>query len=143
MRAATAILVALVLLVLGRPTRADEQAFVLIVNPKNGIDAVDRELVRDAYLKKRNEWGDGSVVLPISLDPKLGVSHEFVREVLHKTPSQLRSYWSQQIFSGKGTPPPQASSAEAAIEYVLAHPGAIGYIPADVSPGGARVVPLR
>ena len=67
----------------------------------------------------------------------------FTRDVLKKTPAQLKTYWSQQIFSGKGVPPPEASSIDEAIAYVLANPGAVGYIPDDVDPKGAKVIEVR
>ena len=144
MRTLVAIAFALAVLATGAPTRAVEQpAFVLIVNPDIKVDAVDRAFVANAYLKKSDEWPDGKVVLPIDLDEHFPVRAVFTREVLHKTRSQLRSYWDQQIFSGKGTPPPQASTTKAVVQYVLSHPGAIGYIPAGDSPGDARVVPIR
>ena len=57
--------------------------------------------------------------------------------------AQLKNYWTQRIFSGTGVPPPQAGSAAAAIAYVLANPGALAYLPADVDPNGAKVVQLR
>jgi hypothetical protein len=144
MRVIVAIAFAFAVLATGTPTRAvEEPGFVLIVSPKNPIEAVDRSFVANAYLKKSDEWPDGKVVLPIDLDETFPARAVFTREVLHKTKRQLRSYWDQQIFSGKGTPPPEASSTQAIVEYVLSHPGAIGYIPAGDSPGDARVVPIR
>lgn len=144
MRILVALMFAFAVLATGAPTHAvEEPAFVLIVSPDNSVDAVDREFVANAYLKKSDEWPDGKVVLPIDLDDSFPARAAFTREVLHKTKSQLRSYWDQQIFSGKGTPPPEASSAQAVVQYVLAHPGAIGYIPAGESPGDARVVSIR
>ena len=62
---------------------------------------------------------------------------------MRKTPAQLKSYWNQQIFSGKGVPPPEADSPAAAVAYVLANPGAIAYVPADTDPGRTRVIGVR
>ena len=63
--------------------------------------------------------------------------------MLRKTPAQLKSYWNQQIFSGKGVPPPEADSTADVIAYVLANPGAVGYLPVDVDPGRAKVVEVK
>jgi hypothetical protein len=52
-------------------------------------------------------------------------------------------YWNQQIFSGKGVPPPEADSTAAAVAYVLANPGAIAYLPADADPGRVKVIEVR
>lgn len=115
----------------------------LIGNPKHAAATLDRAFVRNAFLRKETAWGDGETIRPIDLPMKLPQRDQFTREVLKKTPAQLKSYWSQQIFSGKGVPPPEAESPNDVITYVLAHPGALGYVPADVDPHGARVIEVR
>jgi len=117
--------------------------YQVIVHPDNRIGEVSKEFLQNAFLKKAVAWGDGETVLPVDLSKKFPVRAEFGRDVLKKTPVQLRRYWNQLIFSGKGTPPPEMSSEAAVIAYVLAHRGAVGYLPADSPPGRARVVRVR
>jgi hypothetical protein len=99
--------------------------------------------LRDAYLKKAKEWSGDGTVRPVDLSTKFQIRVKFTRDVLKKTPAQLKNYWNQQIFSGKGVPPPEAESTSAVIKYVLANPGAVGYIPANVDPGGAKVIAVK
>jgi ABC-type phosphate transport system substrate-binding protein len=122
---------------------ADTSDFQVIVHPDNPVTSVTRDFLRRAYLKKATDWGHGATIRPIDLPKGHPVRDRFTRSVLKKTPAQLRSYWNQQVFSGKGVPPPVADSTDAAIAYVLAHPGAVAYLPADVDPEGAKVIPLR
>jgi len=123
---------------------ATSEEYKIIVHPGNPIIAIDRQFLRDAFLRKAADWsGGGELVRPIDLLAGSAVRGRFVRDVLKKTPSQLRSYWNQQIFSGKGVPPPEADSTAAAVAYVLANSGAIGYLPADADPAGAKVVGIR
>ncbi len=117
--------------------------FKVIVHPKSPVAAVDREFLRSAFLKKATHWRDGTPIRPISLSRRSPVRELFVREVLRRTPSQLKSYWSQRIFSGTGVPPPEASSVAAAVAYVVANPGAVAYLPAAADPGQAKVVELH
>ena len=118
--------------------------FKVIVNPENKIDEVDRDFLRDVYLKKATEWGDGATVRPVDLSARHPVRDRFRDDVLRKTATaQLHSYWNQQIFSGKGVPPPEAESTADEINYVLANPGGVGYLPHDADPGRAKVVRLR
>jgi hypothetical protein len=140
-----AALLALLALVSTRaaPAGADAPAYKVIVNPDLAVTTVDASFLRDAYLKKISDWSDGTPLRPVALSDRHPVRARFVRDVLHKTPAQLRSYWNQQIFSGKRMPPPQVDSPAAAIAYVLANRGAVAYIPADVDAGRARVVTLR
>jgi ABC-type phosphate transport system substrate-binding protein len=122
---------------------ADNDGYKLIVHPDNPVAAVDRDFVRGAYLRKATEWGHRHTIRPIDLSTRFPARERFAQHVLKKTLSQLRNYWNQQIFSGKGVPPPEASSTADVIAYVLAHPGAIGYLPADADAGRAKVIRIR
>jgi ABC-type phosphate transport system substrate-binding protein len=121
---------------------ADER-YQVIVHPTNSITAVDQSFLRNAYLKKEIEWPNGKAIQPVDLTTKFAVRDQFTHEVLKKTPAQLKSYWNQRIFSGKGAPPPEADGAADVIAYVLANPGAVGYLPAHRDPGGAKVIEVR
>ncbi len=124
-------------------TAGGDEGFVVIVNPQLKLSELDRDFVRDVYLKKISEWDRGGVVHPVDLDTKFPARERFTREVVRKTPAQLRSYWNQQVFSGKGVPPPEVQSVTAVVDYVIANEGAIGYLPANADPGGAHVVRIR
>ena len=126
-----------------RVTTAGTDQFKVIVNPDNPLGAVERDFLRRAYLRKTSEWSGGGTIHPIDLPRAQPVRGRFAKDVLKKTPAQLRSYWSQQVFSGKGTPPPEAKSTAAAIAAVLQDPAAVAYIPADLDPGGAKVLELH
>jgi ABC-type phosphate transport system substrate-binding protein len=126
-----------------RTEAAPAGGYKIIVHPDNPVTTVDHDFLRDAYLKKATEWNRGETIRPVDLAPKFPVRDEFTQGVLRKTPSQLKNYWNQQIFSGKGVPPPEADSPRAVIAYVLANPGAVGYIPASIDPGGAKVIAVK
>ena len=119
---------------------AADDAFKIIINPDNPITSIDHDFLRDAYLKKATEWNNGTALHPIDLSTRFAQRERFTQDVLRKTPSQLKSYWNQQIFTGKGVPPPEADSVGDVIGYVLEHPGAVGYIPANADPGRTKVV---
>jgi ABC-type phosphate transport system substrate-binding protein len=137
------LLVVVAVLGLASTSIANDVAFKVIVNPELSIDSVDRDFLRDAYLKKATEWGNGDTIRPVDLSAKFAARDQFTEHVLRKTPSQLKTYWNQQIFSGKGVPPPEADSVQGVVEYVLENKGAVGYIPADADPGKAIVVRIR
>src|SRR3569623_1889440 len=145
MRAARYIplLVALVALSPGHASTSNDGDFKVIANPEVSGDSVDRDFVRDAYLKKSNEWGNGDTIHPIDLTSKFRERDHFTEQVIRKTPAQLRTYWNQQIFSGKGGPPPEADAVEDVIDFVDTTKGAIGYVPADVDAGKAKILRLR
>jgi len=128
---------------LASSSAADGGRYKVIVNPSNPITWIDQGFLRNAYLKKEIEWADGRTILPVDLVTKFSVRDLFTREVLKKTSAQLRNYWNQRIFSGQGAPPPEADVSASVIAYVLGHPGAVGYLPAELDPGGAKVIEVR
>lgn len=117
--------------------------FQVIVNPKNPMREIDRGFLRSAFLKKSTAWTDGETIRPVDLTRRFAARPRFTKVVLQKTPSQLRAYWNQQIFSGKGVPPPEVDTEAAMIAYVMRTRGAVGYLPVGADPQGAAVVRLR
>jgi hypothetical protein len=114
--------------------------YVVIVNPANHVQRLDPADLRDLFLRKAVLWGDGETARPVDLPRTSPVRERFSREVLGRTAADIRSYWNQQIFSGRALPPPEKETAAEVIAYVLRYPGGVGYLPASVDPGGARVV---
>ena len=137
------LLVGLVLAGIARAAVTDGDGFQVIVNPDNPLVTVDHGFLRDIYLKRATEWQTGAPVRPLDLSTRFPARVRFTREVLRKTSPQLRTYWNQQIFSGKGVPPPEADSTSAVIAYVLDNPGAIAYVPANANPGRAKVIKVQ
>lgn len=123
-----------------RPPPDDYQ---VIVHPSNPTRALGRSFLRSVYLRKTTTWPSGETIRPVGLGKRFPARERFAREVLNKSPAQLRSYWNQQIFSGKGVPPPDVDSEAAVIAHVLRNPGAIGYLPATADPGSAAVVNVK
>lgn len=135
--------VALIVLGLASASIAGDAGFKVIVHPDNPVTSVDREFLRDAYLKKATDWNHGATIRPVDLSTKFPARDRFTQDVLKKTPTQLKHYWNQQVFSGKNVPPPEANSTAEMIAYVLGNPGAVGYLPADADPRGAKVIAVR
>jgi ABC-type phosphate transport system substrate-binding protein len=121
---------------------AEELRFKVIVHPDNPSTTLSRDALRDAYLKKATEW-HGATIRPIDLSTRFPAREQFTLSVIRKSPSQLRTYWNQQVFSGKGVPPPEVDSPADVISYVLANRGAVGYLPADADPGKAKVIGIQ
>jgi ABC-type phosphate transport system substrate-binding protein len=122
---------------------AATDAYKIVVHPDNPVAAVDRAFLREIYLRKATDWTGDGPIRPIDLARRFSVRERFAQEVLKKTPAQLKIYWNQQIFSGKGVPPPEADSTAAAVAYVLANPGAIAYLPVGADPGKAKLIKVN
>jgi hypothetical protein len=136
-------MVVLVLIGPASGTSASDAFFKVIVNPQNPISTMSPEFLRNAFLKKEAAWGNGETIRPVDLPADSPVRDRFARAALKKTLTQLRVYWNQQIFSGKGVPPLEAESPAKAVRYVLENPGAVGYLPLDVDARGAKAIEVR
>jgi ABC-type phosphate transport system substrate-binding protein len=120
-----------------------EAKFRVIVNAKNPVTRVSGDLLRNAFLKKETRWRGGETLRPIDLTSKFPARSTFTRLILKKTPAQLKTYWNQQVFSGKGVPPPESDSIAEIIAYVRTTPGAVAYVPLDVELRGVKVIEVE
>jgi hypothetical protein len=124
--------------------RADsEGAYRLIVHPSNPAREVDRSFVAQAFLKKVIHWPSGVPIQPIDLDQRSPVRRRWSDEVLNRSIEAVKSYWQQMIFSGRSLPPPEVTTDEQVIDFVLHRAGAIGYVSAAANLHGARALGLR
>ncbi|MBB1441142.1 phosphate ABC transporter substrate-binding protein [Shewanella sp. SG41-4] len=96
-------------------------AVVIIGNPAAANISIND--VKKAFLGK----GDSSVVV-YELEEGNPVRSEFHQAVTGKSDAQLKAFWSKQVFTGKGTPPPSVSGAGAMKSAIASNPNAIGYI---------------
>jgi ABC-type phosphate transport system substrate-binding protein len=123
--------------VLSSPLAAQAQDFTIIVNASNPVASLPRDDVAKLFLKKTLTWASGQPVTPVELPPTAKARVEFARDVLNKSVGQVKSYWQQQIFSGRDVPPPEKQSENDIVAFVRSNPGAIGYVSkgADIGRG--------
>ena len=118
-------------------------AYRLIVHPSNSAREVDRSFVAQAFLKKLTHWPSGETIEPVDLDQRSPVRRRWSDEVLNRSVEAVKSYWQQMIFSGRALPPPEVTTDEQVINFVIHRAGGIGYVSADANVHGARVLSLR
>ena len=142
------ILITLVSLVLlAQPVDSAAQpsppAYRVIVNPRNPAREVSRRFLASAFLKKTTSWSDGRPILPVDLAGRGKVRTAFSEAVLGRSVGAVRNYWTQQVFSGRNIPPPELSSDDAVVAYVLKHRGAVGYVSGTADIREAKLLTVR
>lgn len=146
MRALHALLVAaLCLLVLGdaSPSGAAGAPYRVIVNAGNPIGSMERRALSELFLKKTTRWSNGVSARPVDQHPSSSIRQRFSDEVMGRAVESVRSYWQQQVFSGRDVPPPELDGDEDVIRYVQKYPGAVGYVSAAADLHGVRVLEVR
>lgn len=127
--------IVLPLLLCAAPVWAD---VAVIVNPAAGDVSADE--VQRIFLGKKSSFSDGSKATPYYLPEGAAERATFDQQALGKSSAQLKAYWSQLVFTGKGTPPAELASSQAAKAKVAAEKDAIAYVDASVVDGSVKVV---
>ena len=105
----------------------DAPSYRVIVHAENPSRGVSREFATNAFLKRVTRWDDGERLSPVDL----------------RSVAAVRKYWQQQIFSGRGLPPPELESEQAVVSYVSKHRGGLGYVGPDIELRGVKVLAVR
>ncbi|GHU38191.1 hypothetical protein AGMMS50256_37140 [Betaproteobacteria bacterium] len=110
------------------PVAVSAESIVVVVNPGSGVESLNRNEVINIFLGGFRRFSSGITAIPIDLPHSDPVREEFYRRLVGKTPSEINTYWSRLIFSGKTRPPAKAESVEIARAMVLESVGAITYL---------------
>lgn len=109
-------------------------AVTVIVHPSNGA-ALDEKTISRIFLGKAKSFPGGIKAVPIALPEGSSGAADFNSKVLKKSASQLKAYWSKQVFTGKGQPPKAVDNDAEMIALISANPNMIGFL--EGSPDGS------
>ena len=104
---------------------------VVIANSRFSGDSAAIEEIKRIYLGKSKSLSGGAKVKPVDQRRGSGRRSEFLKLVIEKNESQLKSYWSRLIFSGKGKPPVALQNDDAVKVWVSSNTDGIGYVDAS------------
>lgn len=112
---------------------------VVVVSAKSTVTTLTQAQVSQLFLNKATSFPDGGTAVPVDQAAGAG-RNEFYTKVAGRDAAQLRAYWAQLTFTGKGTPPKQLASGGDVKKFVAGSPSAIGYIDAGEVDASVRVV---
>lgn len=102
---------------------------VIVAHPSNPARALSQADVMRLFTGKIKTLPGGGPAVPVGLKDGSPEKHAFDSQILNKTSNQVRAFWAQQIFTGRGTPPPREfDTPESLKAHVAAHPDAVGYL---------------
>lgn len=111
----------------------------IIVSKTSTATKLTKDQVQDIFLAKKNSFPDGTSALPLD-NKESAVREKFNETILEKTSSQVKSYWSKLIFTGKGTPPKDVDGSDEVKKLVANNPNTIGYIDKTKVDASVKVV---
>lgn len=125
------------------PLAQADEAFKVVVHSSYPQSSIGRDELTRVFLKRVEHWVHGAKAAPIDLPVTAPAREGFSQAVHGRRASAIKSYWQQQIYSGRGVPPPEAASDEEVVAFVRANPGAVGYVSASARTDGVKVVEVR
>lgn len=117
---------------------AQVQVAVITAEPAPQL-TLDRDTLRNVYLKKIFVDRKGQRLVPVNLPPESALRVAFIHTVIHLPDGQLEDYWNRQYFQGV-SPPYVLASQQAVVRFVAATPGAVGYVATCHVDSSVRVV---
>lgn len=112
----------------------------VIVHPESGVTSLTEDEVARLFLGKAKNFPNGSQAVPVNQNEGSAVRERFNEVVCKKNASQYKAYWSQLVFTGKGTPPRDGGDDQAVKALVAANPTMIGYVDTSVVDSSVKVV---
>lgn len=103
-------------------------ADVLVVVNKNNDSELSSEYISRIFLGKKKSFSNGVSAIPLDLTQGNAARTKFVKTLLKKNDQQIKAYWAQLLFTGKGTPPREVDDASMVIDLISKNPSLIGYI---------------
>jgi ABC-type phosphate transport system substrate-binding protein len=101
---------------------------------------MSKQEVSDLFLGKASAFSDGKQAVPLDQAEGAAARDEFHSKVTGKTGAQLKSFWSKQVFSGKGTPPKELAGNSDVKKLVADNPNMIGYLDKSAVDATLKVV---
>lgn len=112
----------------------------VIVHPSAGFNSLTEDDISRIFLGKSKSFPGGGQAVPVNQNEGSVARDKFNEAVCKKNASQYKAYWSQLVFTGKGTPPKEAGDDAAVKAQVAANPSAIGYVDASAVDASVKVV---
>lgn len=100
---------------------------VVVVPIDSPVVPMSEQQVSNIFLSKTNRFSNGEKAIPLEVRNNQ-LRAKFYKHISNKTTTQLKSYWTTLIFTGKGKPPKSFSDKHELLDYMKSHRGSIAYI---------------
>jgi len=115
----------------------------IIVHPSNANASLSEMQFTRIYLGRLDTFPDGSAAVAINQQPDSATRQQMESDMLHKSPAQMRAYWTKLTFTGEGTPPEEVDGGAAMVARVAGDPNAIGYVDAAEVTDTVKVIAVQ
>jgi hypothetical protein len=122
----TKIIFILVPLFLALSTGARAGAIVVVGSSSGSLT---RDELRDIYFQNGGRLSGGQAVIPLDYKVDNPLREQFYEKAFSRNQVQMKAYWAQRIFTGKGNPPQALDNVKEAASLISEkHENFIGYM---------------
>jgi hypothetical protein len=130
-------LLALALLALALPARAD---FYVVVHASNPQRSLTQKEAVDLFMGRNRAFANGDFALIFDLPRDNPHRAAFYQALTGMSVAQVNSYWSRLMFSGQSTPPQALPDETAMVGILKRNPSALGWLSKEPTEPGLRTV---
>ncbi len=133
----------LVVILFGLALSAYSEEVVLIAHKDMSISAVSKKDVKKLFLGKSKSLIGVDNLTPINQGATSVTRNKFDQSMMGKSSKQMKAYWAQRMFSGKGVPPEELENDQAVLDKVTKCEACIGYVLSGAVNDSVVVVPVN
>ena len=111
---------------------------LVVTSAASSLSALSRAQVQQLFTGKLHEIS-GQALEPLDLPEDNGVRTEFYKELTGRNAQQMRAYWTQLIFTGRGAPPRTVGQGSL-VSKLHANANYVGYLPAGADTSDLKVL---
>ncbi len=115
---------------------------VVVVAAGTPVESLDKRDLEDIFLGRTSTFPDGRPAMPVDLREGTPAREAFYRVFLGQSPAKMKAHWSKIVFTGRGSPPREVSSA-AARELIAGDGRAIGYLERALADSSVKIVEVQ
>jgi ABC-type phosphate transport system substrate-binding protein len=112
---------------------------LVIASPQVPVEKISIAQLSDIYALKKTQWSNAVPMVPVNREASSDARDNFSDTVFKMSSQELSEFWNKLRFEGKHPPLTQISD-HAVIGFVRSVPGAIGYVSADETPTGVKIL---
>ena len=112
---------------------------LVIASPQVPVEKISLTQLADIYALKKTQWSNQVPMVPVNREVSSNARDNFSDSVFKMTSQELSEFWNKLRFEGKHPPLTQISD-HAVMGFVRSVPGAIGYVSADETPSGVKIL---
>lgn len=131
---------AALLIALSCSAAAAQADVVVVMSARSDVSSLTAAQVSQIFLAKSSSLPGGGRAIAVDQSDGSPVRDAFYTKVTNRDAAQLRSYWSQLMFTGRAQRPRELAGDAAVKREVVATPGTIGYIDASSVDASVKVV---